>query len=274
MNKLDYQSAFSLAGKVALISGAAGSLGAEMCRALTAMGASVLATDIDRSAGNTLVDELLAMGASAAFHEHNVTDESHWEAAVASAIDHFGGLDIVVNNAAIVPMAMLDDLDVDQFRQVQNVNVAGTLLGCKHATRVMRPGGRSGRGGSIINLSSVMGLSGSMALASYNTSKGAVRLLTKSVAAECATLQLNIRCNSVHPGLIESEMGTSFIAQLTSLGVTPSLEAAQAGFLAGVPMGVTGTPEDVAAGVAFLASDASRYMTGSELVIDGGFNAT
>ena len=274
MSNFDYQNAFSLAGKVALVTGAAGNLGAEMCRALAAMGASVLATDVAPAAGNTLVEELLAMGADAGFQEHDVTDESHWKAAVASAVDQFGGLDVVVNNAGIVPMALLDDLDVDQFRQVQNVNVAGTLLGCKHATRVMRPGGRSGRGGSIINLSSVMGLSGTIALASYNTSKGAVRLLTKSVAAECAMLQLNIRCNSVHPGIIQSEMGTSFLSQLTSLGVTPSIEAAEAGFLAGVPMGVAGTPEDVAAGVAFLASDASRYMTGSELIIDGGFNAT
>lgn len=270
----DYQKSFSLDGKVALVTGAAGTLGAEMCRALTSMGATVLLTDISTHNSEPLLAELRDSGSNAEFLEHDVTNESHWESAVAMAVDTFGGLDVVVNNAGIVPMQLLDDLQVDQFREVLNVNVAGSLLGCKHAARAMRPGGISGRGGSIINMSSIMGLSGTIALASYNSSKGAVRLLTKSVAAECALLKLGVRCNSLHPGVIDSDMGSSFYTQLTNLGVAPSPEAAEAGFLAGVPMGEGGRPEDIAAGVVYLASDASRYMTGSELVIDGGFYAT
>jgi NAD(P)-dependent dehydrogenase (short-subunit alcohol dehydrogenase family) len=113
-----------------------------------------------------LRDELRASGANAEFFKHNVTEASEWDAAVKMAVDSFGGLDAVVNAAAIVPMKLLEDLDVEEFKKVQDVNVAGTLLGCKHASIAMRPGGISGRGGSIINLSSVMGLSGSIALAS------------------------------------------------------------------------------------------------------------
>ena len=270
----NYRNSFSLDGKVALVTGAAGTLGAEICRGLVSVGASVLITDIAEETGHALRAELRAAGGNAEFIKHNVVDEGEWEAAIQYAVDTFGGLDVVVNTAAIVPMRLLADLDVEEFKQVQNVNVAGTLLGCKHASIAMRPGGISGRGGSIINLSSVMGLSGSIALASYNASKGAVRLLTKSVAAECAMLKMGIRCNSIHPGIIESDMGTSFLRQLVDLGVAPDMEAAEGGFLAAVPMGESGKPQDVASGIIFLASDASRYMTGAELVIDGGFNAT
>ncbi|MDG1013240.1 MAG: SDR family oxidoreductase [Luminiphilus sp.] len=273
-NAMDYQAAFQLHGKVAIVTGAGGNLGAETCAALVSVGASVVATDVNEQAVQAVADNLIAEGGSVVSMQHDVTREAEWEAAVELAIASFGGLDVVVNAAAIVPMNLLSALDVEEFRRVQDVNVSGTLLGCKHGLRAMRPDGVSGRGGSIINLSSVMGLSGSIALASYNASKGAVRLLTKSVAAECAMLKTNIRCNSIHPGIIDSDMGSLFYEQLTDLGVTPSMEAAAAGFLSAVPMGEPGLPSDIAAGVVYLASDASRYVTGSELVIDGGFYAT
>lgn len=270
----DYKSAHSLDGKKVLVTGAGGNLGAEMCRGLTAMGASVVATDVTADKGQALVDELTAAGGDAHFIAHDVTDESQWEAAISFAIEKMGGLNGLVNNAAIVPMQYLADLDVEQFKQVQNVNVAGSMLGCKHGLRAMRPDGPAGQGGSIINISSVMGLAGTIALASYNSSKGAVRLLSKSVAAECAMLQTGIRCNSVHPGIIESEMGSLFHEQLVDLGVAPDMAASEAGFLASVPMGEAGRVTDIANGVIYLISDASRYVTGSELVIDGGFYAT
>jgi NAD(P)-dependent dehydrogenase (short-subunit alcohol dehydrogenase family) len=238
------------------------------------VGASVIATDLNEQTVKGTADRLSADGGAVTAMAHDVTVESEWESAVELAVSTYGGLDIVVNAAAIVPMSMLGELNVEEFRRVQDVNVAGTLLGCKHGLRAMRPDGASGRGGSIINLSSVMGLSGSIALASYNASKGGVRLLTKSVAAECALLKTNIRCNSIHPGIIESDMGSLFYEQLTELGITPSMEDAAAGFLAAVPMGEPGQPSDIAAGVVYLSSDASRYVTGSELVIDGGFYAT
>ncbi|WP_435210982.1 SDR family NAD(P)-dependent oxidoreductase [Luminiphilus sp. nBUS_16] len=270
----DYKAAFQLHGKVALVTGAGGNLGAEICRALMSAGASVLATDVNDEGAKAVSDALNASGGQAAWMKHDVTNEEEWQSAVALAVSTFGGLDIMVNNAGIVPMNFLADLDIDEFRRVQDVNVAGPTLGCKYALRAMRPDGISGRGGSIINMSSVMGLSGTIALASYNASKGAVRLLSKSVAAECALLKTNIRCNSIHPGIIDSDMGSLFHEQLVALGVAPSMEASEAGFLAAVPMGEAGQPSDIAAGVVYLASDASRYVTGSELVIDGGFYAT
>ncbi|EAW39500.1 putative dehydrogenase [marine gamma proteobacterium HTCC2080] len=270
----DYKAAFQLHGKVALVTGAGGNLGAEICRALVSAGAAVLATDVNDEGAKAVSDALNAAGGHSAWMKHDVTNELEWESAVAVAVSTFGGIDIMVNNAGIVPMNFLADLDIDEFRRVQDVNVAGPTLGCKHALRAMRPDGVSGRGGSIINMSSVMGLSGTIALASYNASKGAVRLLSKSVAAECALLKTNIRCNSIHPGIIDSDMGSLFHEQLVALGVAPSMEASEAGFLAAVPMGEAGQPSDIAAGVVYLASDASRYVTGSELVIDGGFYAT
>jgi NAD(P)-dependent dehydrogenase (short-subunit alcohol dehydrogenase family) len=159
----NYKSAHSLSGKKVLVTGAGGNLGAEMCRGLTAMGASVVATDISAEKGQALADELAKAGGDAHFIAHDVTDESQWEAAISFAIEKMGGLNGLVNNAAIVPMQYLADLDVEQFKQVQNVNVAGSMLGCKHGLRAMRPEGPAGQGGSIINMSSVMGLAGTIA---------------------------------------------------------------------------------------------------------------
>ena len=270
----DYKSAHSLEGKKVIVTGAGGNLGAEICRGLTAMGASVLATDVAVEKGQAIVEELTAAGATAHFLEHDVTDEAQWEAAVAAAIEKLGGLNGVINNAAIVPMNYLAELEVEEYNRVLNVNVTGSMLGCKHGFRAMQPGGPAGKGGSIINMSSVMGLAGTIALASYNSSKGAVRLLTKSVAAECAMLKTGIRCNSIHPGIVESEMGSLFHKQLVGLGVVPDMETSEAGFLAGVPMGEAASVSDIASGAVYLISDASRYVTGTELIIDGGFYAT
>jgi 3alpha(or 20beta)-hydroxysteroid dehydrogenase len=153
------------------------------------------------------------------------------------------------------------------------VNVTGVFLGCKHAIAAMRPGGRAGHGGSIINMSSVAGLVGVTALGAYNASKGAVRLLTKSIAVECGQLKTGVRCNSIHPGLIWTEMGRHFLQNFVDLKLLPDMAASEATFKASVPMGEFGVPRDIALAALFLASDASRYMTGAELVVDGGFSA-
>ncbi|MGQ0619600.1 MAG: glucose 1-dehydrogenase [Panacagrimonas sp.] len=267
---VDYGKLFRLDGKVAIVTGGARGIGAEMCRALASAGASVLVTDV-LDEGRATAEALRASGARAEFLKQDVTIEEQWETIVASAVQKFGGLDVLVNNAGIERMQFITDTTVEEFRRIQDVNVTGVFLGCKHAVKAMRPGGSAGRGGSIINLSSIAGITGIIALGAYNASKGAVRLLTKSVAVECAQLKIGVRCNSIHPGLIQTAMGQHFLQNFVDLKLVPDVATAEAGFMASIPMGSWGAPRDIAAGALYLASDASRYMTGSELVIDGGF---
>ena len=254
-----------LKGKVAIITGAARGLGEADARLFVAEGALVTITDIDQALGSALAAEL-----GCHFIQQDVSDEARWPEVIEQTLERFGRLDILVNNAGMVKAGNPENQTTEEYRLTMAVHADGVFFGCRAAIPAMAASG----GGSIINMSSVMGLSGTIALASYNASKGAVRLLSKSVAAECAMLKTNIRCNSIHPGIIDSDMGSLFHEQLVALGVAPSMEASEAGFLAAVPMGEAGQPSDIAAGVVYLASDASRYVTGSELVIDGGFYAT
>lgn len=266
----DYTKQFNLTGKVALVTGAARGLGAEMAEALVQCGAKVLLTDVLDSAGQATAERL---GASASFFHHDVTDEAQWQAAIAAAGARFGGLDVLVNNAGIEESCFLADLELADFKRMQAINVDGTFLGIKHAIRTMRPGGPSGRGGSIINLSSVAGLVGTPGLGSYCASKGGVRLLSKAAGIECARLGYGIRVNSIHPAIVKTDMGVKVIQSFVDLGMSPDLAAAEALASSLHPMGF-GQPTDIASAVLFLASDASRWMTGSELVVDGGASAT
>src|SRR5262245_16552675 len=177
---IEYSKQFRLDGKVALVSGAARGLGAETAAALNQLGARVLLTDVLAEQGQQTAARL----AGAAFLRQDVTQEADWEEAVSVAIDRFGGLDILVNNAGIETTELLTETSVEAFRRDLEVNVMGVFLGLKHAFRAMRPGGRAGRGGSIINLSSVAGLIGVVGMSAYAASKGAVRLLTKVAGIE------------------------------------------------------------------------------------------
>jgi NAD(P)-dependent dehydrogenase (short-subunit alcohol dehydrogenase family) len=269
-----YDKSFRVDGKVALVTGGARGLGAEICRALASSGAAVLVTDVLEKEGRGVAEELRSGGARAQFLRHDVSSEAEWQASIAVAIDQLGGLDVLVNNAGIERMQFVTEVSAEEFRKILDVNVTGVFLGCKHAIAAMRPGGRAGRGGSIINMSSVAGLVGVTALGAYNASKGAVRLLTKSIAVECGQLKTGVRCNSIHPGLIWTEMGRHFLQNFVDLKLLPDMAASEAAFKASVPMGEFGVPRDIASAALFLASDASRYMTGAELVVDGGFSAT
>ena len=186
-----------------------------------------------------------------------MTSEEDWESAVNLAVERFGKLDILINNAGIFPMESIEDTTVESWDRVMDVNAKGVFLGPKAAIPAMRTSG----GGSIINLSSIAGLVGSAYSASYNATKGAVRLLTKSTAIQYA--KDGIRANSIHPGLIDTLMASELLSD-------PELQIKR---LASTPMGRTGTAEEIAYGALFLASDESSFMTGSELVIDGGFTA-
>lgn len=270
---VDYGKIFRVDGKVALISGGARGLGAEMARALCSAGARVMISDVLESVGHETVAEIRAAGGQAEFVRLDTTQESQWETAVAATIDRLGGLDVVVNNAGIERLQFITETTVEDFRNMMDVNVTGVFLGCKHAVRAMRPGGAAGKGGSIVNLSSVAGLVGVTGLGSYCASKGAVRLLTKSVAVECGQMKLGVRCNSIHPGVVWTAMGRNLLQHYVDLKIMPDVAAAQAAFEASTPIGHFGQPSDVAAATLYLASDAAKWVTGAEFTLDGGYTA-
>lgn len=262
----DYNKAFRLDGKVALVTGGARGIGATVAEALAQAGAAVLVTDVLEGAGKETAERIRKAGGKADFFKHDVTVEAQWEAAVAAAVSKFGSLSILVNNAGIETAALITQCEVEDFRRVMEVNVTGVFLGHKHAMRVMKPGS------AIVNLSSVAGIIGTTAHVAYHTSKGAVRLMTKAAAIECAQLQTGIRVNSLHPAIIGTEMGTNFIKHFVDLGLAPDYPAAEAAIKALHPMGF-GQTSDVASAVIYLASDAAKFVNGSELVIDGGLTA-
>lgn len=269
----DYGKAFRLDGKTALVSGAARGIGAAIAQALAQAGAAVVVSDVAEGAGRETVAAIVKAGGRAAFQKLDVTQESQWQAAIAASIAQFGGLDVLVNNAGIETSALLTQCSLEDFRRVQQVNVEGVFLGVKHAVAAMSPGGAAGRGGSIVNLSSVAGLIGTTGHIAYHASKGAVRLLTKAAAVECAQLGTGVRINSVHPAIVATAMGTQFVQDFVDLKIMPDYATSEAAFKAAHPMGRFGAPSDIASAVLYLASDAARWITGSELVLDGGYTA-
>jgi NAD(P)-dependent dehydrogenase (short-subunit alcohol dehydrogenase family) len=253
-------------GKVALVTGGSSGIGAGCASRLAEEGAVVVITDVQDAKGGELVAAIEKAGGKARYLHHDVTSEDAWVAIVADIEKTEGRLDILVNNAGIaVPSPSITLMKLEDWRRQQAVNVEGVFLGLKHSLPLMR---KAGNGGSIINMSSVAGLRGSAILAGYCATKGAVRLLTKAVANECASAKDGIRVNSVHPGLIETPIWIA-IAGMGQPGANapPDLDAMSAN---AVPLGVKGVPLDIANGVLWLASEQSRYVTGQELVIDGG----
>ena len=222
-------------------------------------------TDLQDAKGAEVVDVIRKAGGKAWYLHHDVTDEAAWAGVVAEIKAREGRLDILVNNAGIGIGGSILEMTLDDWRRQTAVNLDGVFLGVKHSIPLMRA---SGDGGSIINMSSVAGLKGSASLAGYCATKGGVRLFTKSVAMECANAKDGIRVNSVHPGLIETPIWIT-VGQAVNPGANepPDLDAMSA---MAVPLGVKGWPLDIANGVLWLASDESRYVTGQELVIDGG----
>ena len=250
--------------KIAIVTGAGTGIGRAAALRLAQEGARVMLTDLDPVAAASAADEI---GEAAASMAHDVRSEEDWKAVMEQTLDQFDGLDILINNAGILSVDERQDLesvDLDHWRAVQQVNVEGVFLGCQYAVATMRQTG----GGAIVNLSSIAGLIGTPHLTAYGASKGAVRQLTKSVAIECARKGYHIRCNSVHPGIIDTRMGR----QVLGLGGA-DLDQARETRRKLIPLGEFGRPEDIANGILFLASDESRHMTGAELVIDGGMTA-
>jgi 3(or 17)beta-hydroxysteroid dehydrogenase len=249
-----------LAGKCAFVTGAASGLGQAIARAYVAEGARVAIADVDEAGGRAVAASL---GQAALFLRHDVTDEEAWRRNLAAAAGAFGRLDTLVNNAGIAVVGNVEKTSLEDWRRVQAVNVEGVFLGCKHALPHLRAAG----GGAIVNMSSVAGIIGDPSLAAYCASKGAVRLLTKSVALHCARKKDGVRCNSIHPVFTATPMVEAMLADARD----PSQK--RAALEACVPLGRLGEPDDVAAAAVYLVSDEARFVTGTELVIDGGLTA-
>jgi len=257
-----------VAGKVALVTGGASGIGAGCAEVLAREGAAVVITDIQDHKGEQLAADLTKAGLKAVYLHHDVTSEDEWIAVVAEVEKAHGRLDILVNNAGIgIGCPDITQMSLADWRRQQAINVEGVFLGVKHGLKLMR---KAGNGGSVINMSSVAGLKGAAILAGYCATKGAVRLFTKAIALECGQMKDGVRVNSVHPGLIETPIWL-IITNPSGEGTNapPDIDAMSA---MAVPLGVKGVPEDIANGVLWLASDESRYVTGAELVIDGGLS--
>jgi 3(or 17)beta-hydroxysteroid dehydrogenase len=258
-------------GKVAIITGAAGGLGKAQALLLTREGSEVVLTDIVETEPRETVEEIRRAGGEAIFLRHDVTSEEDWAEVIEQTLSVFGRLDVLVNNAGIVISKAIADMSLEDWRRVTSVNLDGVFLGTKHAIAAMKKSG----GGSIINMSSIGGLVGMGGDSSaYCASKGGVRLFTKSAALQCSKLGhgYNIRVNSIHPGFIMTPM----LEKLMRVAVAVSgctYEEAKKTRADSTMIGRLGEPEDIAYAVLYLASDESSYVTGAELVVDGGYTA-
>jgi 3alpha(or 20beta)-hydroxysteroid dehydrogenase len=241
-----------LAGKVAIITGAARGMGAATARLFASEGARVVIADVLDAEGDSLAREI---GQACLFQHHDVADEESWQRVVREAIAHFGGVDVLVNNAGILLMKGLLDIQKQEFERVLAINLVGTFLGIKTTAPQMIERG----GGAIVNISSVDGMKGSNSTGAYSASKWGVRGLTKVAAMELG--HRGVRVNSIHPGGVN-----------TVMGVRPGPEglAMAQKFYQGIPLGRIGQPEEIARVTLFLASDESSYVCGAEIVVDGG----
>lgn len=255
-----------VAGKVAMVTGGASGIGRACGRLLAEQGAHVRLLDQNAADGAQAAE---AMGSGVSFAALDVRDEDAWQAAIAAVVADHGGLDILINAAGIFmngPEHNPESATLENWRAIHAVNMEGVFLGCKHAIVAMRDSaGRDSGGGSIVNISSVAGLRASSHAAAYGASKGGVRQYSKSVAQHCARRGYGIRCNSIHPGSIETPMG-----QHAMSGVAPTLEEGRERYKKGIPLKAIGEPDDIAYAALYLACSESKYVTGQELTVDGG----
>ncbi|HMN79190.1 MAG TPA: SDR family oxidoreductase [Burkholderiaceae bacterium] len=263
MNRVD--------GRIALVSGAGGGIGAATCAALLAGGARVVATDRFDAPSAHLAPVTAAAGDRCLYLRADVTVGGDWQRAVDTAVARFGGLDILVNNAGLYRTARIEEVTDEQIDLLFGVNLKGVVLGTRHAIGAMKKRPAGADSASIINLSSIAGLVGASLASVYSLTKGGVRLFTKSTALEVAMLGYNIRCNSVHPGIVDTDMGAQVAETLEARGMTTG--QARAAMAANHPIGRLAQPGDIARAIVFLASNDSSFMTGSEVVVDGGWTA-
>jgi len=256
-------------GKVALVTGGSSGIGAAVAELLAREGASVAVTDIDDLRGPEVVASIKKAGHKAEFLHQDVTSEPRWVEVVAEVEKRFGRLDILVSNAGIgISVPSIVDMSLEDWRRQTAINLDGVFLSVKHCLPLMR---RTG-GGSIIMMSSLAGLRGAAGMSGYSATKGGVRLFAKAIAMECASVGDGIRVNSVHPGIIDTPIWGKIPTEAAGRGQNAPIDPEERAKLA-TPLGRAGYAAEIASGVLYLASDASSYVTGTELVIDGGMNA-
>src|ERR1700761_3043033 len=267
MNRLD--------GKVALISGAARGIGGETAQLMAQAGAKVVVGDVLDDRGRQTVSAITAGGAQAEYIRLDVTREESWAAAVDLAVSRFGKLDILVNNAGVFIGKGIEEISLDEWNKLVAVNMTGVFLGTRMAAPALREAAKSSEHGSaIVNLASIAGIVGSQLDPLYSMTKGGVTLFTKSAALEFARKGYRIRVNSIHPGVIQTDMGAQTFVSRAQRAGTNDTAAIQRSVTETVPWGRLGVPADIAKGIVFLASDDAGYMNGSGLVVDGGVTAT
>jgi 3alpha(or 20beta)-hydroxysteroid dehydrogenase len=257
-----------LTGRTALVTGGAQGLGEGMAQALAAAGARVVVADLQDDAGEKVADSLEGEGHG--FVHLDVTDEASWENAVVAAAQDFGGLHILVNNAGVEISSLMTEVEPKDIRTMLEVNILGTALGIKHGLRSMRPDGVAGQGGSIINISSVAATIAFPGIPIYSATKSAVDRLTKVAAMEAGKLGYGVRVNCIYPGLVPTAMGAGLASDMAALGLFESPEAAVGAVIELTPSGRLGEVADMADAVVWLASDASRFVNGVGLPVDGG----
>ncbi|MDD7919233.1 SDR family NAD(P)-dependent oxidoreductase [Actinomycetospora callitridis] len=255
-----------LAGRRVLITGGARGLGAGMATAMAAAGASVMLADVLKDVGEQTAAEI----PGARFVELDVTDDAQWEAAVAHTVTALGGLDVVVNNAGVEVTSLIVDTEPDDVRRMLEINLLGTMLGLKHAFRAMRPGGAAGHGGSVINISSVAATIAFPAIGGYSATKSGVDRLTRVAAMESGKLGYGVRVNCLYPGLVPTDMGVKLAVETSAIGLFESPDAAVGAVVELTPSGRLAEVSDIADAAVFLASDASRFVNGVGLPVDGG----
>ena len=250
-------------GKIALVTGGGSGLGRTISEMLAREGARVAVTDIDLAGAQETAEAINAGTPGAAIAlAHDVTDAAAWSAALEATLTEFAGLHILVNNAGIAEGGSIEDTDMETWRRVHAIDLDGVFLGCKLAIPHIQAAG----GGSIVNISSIAGIIAGHNMAAYNSAKAAVRHLSKSVALHCAKQGNGIRCNSVHPAFVRTPILDPLVARFGE-------QEAYAKLGRQIPLGRIGEPEEIAYAVLYLASDESSFMTGAEMVLDGGLSA-
>lgn len=264
-----------VSGKVAIVTGAGSGIGAASARLLAREGARVVCTDFDETRGQAVAAEIGRAGGDAFFMSHDVVEEPHWERVMQAALDRFGAVHILLNNAGISSAGgggPIEGKSLADWRRTIAVDLDSVFLGCKHGILAIRQSTQNAGSGSIVNISSIAGLIGLPNAADYCAAKGGVRLLSKTAALECAAAGYRIRVNSVHPGYIDTPMVRGTMER-RSAAMNISTSQAEQNLIAQHPIGRLGAADEIAQTVLFLASDDSSFTTGAELVVDGGYTA-